>query len=203
MGSSPTPVTLKPSHPAAQRGLKTILLTTVLVLLPVAAAPQSSARRPLSQNADGPEGAGQAIELTMLARGRFPRPSMDYSVPPVMRYQLAKAYDAAIRALRREPGCRTLFRRLGADGEDVLARSRYYAAGESRYCQEGVPAFTNVGSTQIKLCRNFTELQASSATVLLLHEALHSSGLRESPGYPNALTTREINVVVSQGCSLQ
>ncbi|OFV80925.1 MAG: hypothetical protein A2Y78_13625 [Acidobacteria bacterium RBG_13_68_16] len=209
MGSGPTPVTLKPSHPAAQRGLKAVLMMTALVLLPVTAAPQSSPRgsgsdrQTLSQDANGPERAEQAIELTMLARERFPRPSMDGSVPPIMRYQLAKAYDTAIRVLRREPGCRTLFQRLGANGEDVLARSRYYAAGESRHCQEGVPAFTNVGSTQIKLCRSFGELQASSAAVLLLHEALHSSGLRESPGYPNALTAREINVVVSQGCSLQ
>jgi hypothetical protein len=128
---------------------------------------------------------------------------MDGSVPPIMRYKLATAYGTAIRVLRNEPSCRTLFQKLGADGEDVLARSLYSEAGDSSYCQEAVGAFTTVGSTQIKLCRSFGELQASSAAALLLHEALHSSGVRESPGYPNALTAREINVAVSQGCSLR
>jgi len=186
-----------------------VLIVAALVLLPATAAPQSSPgasgadSQTLSQDVNGPERAWQALELTMLARGRFPRPLMDYSLPPVMRHQLARAYGIAIRVLRKEPGCRTLFQRLGADGEDVLARSRYSPAGDSGYCQEAVAGFTTVGSMQIKLCRSFSDLQASSAAVLLLHEALHSSGLRESPGYPNALTAREINVVVSQGCSLQ
>jgi hypothetical protein len=183
--------------------LKAVLLTTALVLLTVPAAPQSPARQPLSQDANGPERAGQAVELTRLARERFPRPAMDASLPPLIKHQLASAYDTAIRVLRNEPSCRTLFRRLGANGEDVLARSLYSDAGDSAYCQEGVKAFTKVGSTQIRLCRGFGELQASSAAVLLLHEALHSSGLKESPAYPNALTAREINFAVSQGCNLR
>jgi hypothetical protein len=203
MGSGPTPVTQKPSHPAAQRWLKAVLLTTVLALHPLTAAPQSPARQPLSQDANGPERAGQAVELTVLARERFPRPAMDASLPPIIKYQLKIAYDTAIRVLRKEPSCRTLFQKLGADGEDVLARSLYLDAGDNDYCQEGVKAFTKVGSTLIKLCRSFGELPTSSAAVLLLHEALHSGGLRESPAYPNALTTREINLAVSQGCSLQ
>jgi hypothetical protein len=209
MGSGPTPVNLKRSHPAAQCGLKAVLLMTAIALLPATATPQStlrgsgSDRHMLSQDENGPERAGQAIEVTMLARQRFPRPSVVGSVPPTMRYQLANAYDTAIRVLRKEPSCRTLFQKLGADGEDVLARSRYSDAGDNGYCQEGVKAFTNVGSTQIKLCRSFGELPTSSAAVLLLHEALHSGGLRESPAYPNALTAREINLAVSQGCSLQ
>jgi len=202
-GNGSTPVTLKQSHWAARRGPTVLLIVTALVLLPATAAPQSSARRPFSQDANGPERAGQAVELTRLVRDRFPRPAIDASVPPTIKYQLANAYDTAIRVLRKEPPCRTLFQQLGADGEDVLARSQYSDAGDNGYCQQGIKAFTNVGSTQIKLCRSFGELQTSSAALLLLHEALHSSGLREGPGYPNALTAREINVVVSQGCNLQ
>lgn len=202
MGSGPTPVTLKPSHPAAQRGVKAVLLTTALMLHSVTAAPQSPARRPLSQDANGPERMELSIELNMLTRTRFPRPAMDASLPPIIKYQLGIAYDTAIRVLRKEPSCRTLFQRLGTDGEDVLARSWYSDAGDGGYCQEAVPAFTKVGSTHIKLCRSFGGLQVSAAAVLLLHEALHSGGLRESPAYPNALTSREINLAVSQGCNL-
>jgi len=205
MGTGSTSVSLKRSQMAAPRGptVALIVIATALVLLPATAAPQSSARRPLSQDANSPARANQDIEVTTLARNRFPQPSMDRSMPPIVRYQLANAYDTAIRALRTEPECRTLFKQLGADGEDVLARSQYSDAGNSGNCQEAVAAFTNLGSTQIKLCRSFGELQVSNAAALLLHEALHSSGLRESPGYPNALTAREINVAVSQGCKLR
>jgi hypothetical protein len=205
MGKASTSVSLKRSQMAAPRGptVVHIVVAAALVLLPATAAPQSSASRPLSQDANGPERAGPAVEFTVLARKRFPRPAMDASLQPIIKYQLANAFDTAIRALRTEPECRTLFKRLGSDGEDVLARSQYSDAGNSGYCEEAVAAFTNVGSMQIKLCRSFGELQASNAAALLLHEALHSSGLRESPVYPNAMTTREINVAVSQGCKLR
>ncbi len=193
----------------ASRGLKGFLMVTALVLVAGTAAPQplTSGGRPdkgpLSPDPNSSETPGQAVELTMLLREHSRRPFAAYSLSPAMRYQLGIANGIAISALRREPSCRTLFQRLGADGEAVLARSQYFDAENSHYCQEGVPAFTDLGSARIKLCGRFGTLQASSAALLLLHEALHSSGLRESPTYPNALTAREINVVVSQGCKLQ
>jgi hypothetical protein len=193
----------------APRGLKAVLTVTALVLFAATAAPQplTGGGRPdeaaFSRDPNGPERPAQAVELNMLLRERSRRPFADYSVSPTMRYQLGIAHAIAIRALRREAGCRTLFLDLGTDGEAILAHTWYSDAGNSRYCQQGVPAFTNVGSTRIKLCRSFGDLEASSAAVLLLHEALHSSGLRESPAYPNALTAKEITSVVSQGCKLQ
>lgn len=113
------------------------------------------------------------------------------------------AYDTAIGVLRREPTCRALFQRLGADGEAVLRRTQYHDGEESRNCEGDVRAFTSVGSPLIKVCHGFAELQASSAALLLLHEALHTSGLPESPGYPNAMSANEISAVVSVACKLQ
>lgn len=208
MSDGSTAVSRKPMR-RASRGLKASLIVTALLLVAGIAAPQPLTRvarpdkGPLSPDPNGSERPGQAVELAMLSRGHPLRPFAAYSLSPAMRYQLGIAHDIAISALRREPSCRNLFQRLGADGEAVLARSQYFDAENSPYCQEGVPAFTDVGSAQIKLCGRFGTLQASSAALLLLHEALHSSGLRESPTYPNALTAREINVVVSQGCYLR
>jgi hypothetical protein len=209
MTDGSTAVSQKPIRWAAYRGLKAILMVPVLVLFPATAATQSfpGGARPdiqaFSQDSNGPERPGQALELTMLSREHSRRPLADYSVSPVMRYQLNIAYTIAISVLRKEPGCRALFLPLGTNGEAVLASTQYYDAGNNHNCQEGVPAFTTVRSTKIKLFRSFSYLQPSSAAVLLLHEALHSSGLRESPAYPNALTAKEITSVVSQGCNLQ
>jgi hypothetical protein len=193
---------------ATRRRLRVLLMTAALVLVPAPATPQLSARgaeahkRALSPDANGASRPGEAIELTMLLRERRRRPFIDAGVPPLVRYRLSAAYRIALGRLRSRPACGSLFRQLGADGEAALARSRYHDAGETRYCGARVRAFTRVGSARIQLCRSFSDLNPSAAALLLIHEALHSSGLRESPAYANAMTADEINAAVSQACNL-
>jgi hypothetical protein len=208
MHSALTRCIRKPVQQPTRRRLTALLMTAAFVLVPATATPQLSAggpeahKRALSPDANGATRPGEAIELTMLLRERGRRPLIDAAVPPVVRYRLSAAYEIALGELRNRPACGSLFRQLGADGEAVLARSQYYDAGETGYCGERVRAFTRVGSTQIRLCRSFGDLQPWSAALLLIHEALHASGLRESPAYPNAMTADEINAAVSQACNL-
>ncbi len=190
-----------------RHGVVAVLLA--FTLFPSPAAPQSevvqrgSERRAMLREANGPGVPGRAPEFAMLAPEPFRRPSADYSVTPKEKYQLAIAFNIAIGVLRTEPACRALFQPLGCDGEAILARTVYSDGGSSFTCQTGVPAYTTVRSTTVKLCHNFAYLRPSGAAVLLLHEALHSSGLRESPGYANAPTANEISSAVREGCKLQ
>jgi hypothetical protein len=187
---------------------RALLMTAALVLVPATAIAQVSAggaeahKRALSPDANGASRPEEAIEFTLLLRERRRQPFIDAAVPPPIRYRLSTAYEIAVAQLRSRPACGSLFRQLGADGEAVLARSRYYDAGETGYCRERVRALTSVGSTRIRLCRSFGDLQPWAAALLLIHEALHASGLRESPAYANAMTADEINAAVSQACNL-
>ncbi len=199
---------LKPLRCHAHRVPAVPVVAAVLILWAATGGAQAGAvgqgpdRRGFTQDANGPQAPGPPFELAVLSRMRPPGPAMEQSVPPAMRYQLRVAYETALRALRREAGCRALFQRLGANGEAMLARSVYSCAGENRRCEERVAAFTTVGSTRIRLCHGFQALPIPSAAVLLLHEALHSAGLLESPPHANAMTAHEISTLVSQGCSL-
>ncbi len=160
-------------------------------------------RQRLAPDASEPATPDRELQLLMLNHSGRREPRLDQSLSPLLKYQLSGAYRTAVGVLRKEAACRALFEPFGRDGEAVLARSRFVDAGDGdRTCATGAPAFTTVGGTNIKLCRSFGYLSPSTAAALLLHEALHSSGLRESPAYPGAMTAGGITAVVRAGCKL-
>ena len=76
------------------------------------------------------------------------------------------------------------------------------SVGERReLCVGGVTAFTQVGSRVTRLCPSFGDLDREAAALLLIHEALHSAGMPESPSSAGALTPSEINRMVKRACS--
>ncbi len=160
-------------------------------------------RQRLSPDASEPATPDRELQLLMLNHRVRRGPQVGDSLPPALKYQLGNAYRTAIGVLHKKATCRALFEPFGRDGEAVLATSWYVDAGDgNRTCATGAPAFTTVGGTNVKLCRSFGYLSPSTAAALLLHEALHSSGLRESPGYPGAMTAAEITGAVREGCNL-
>jgi hypothetical protein len=142
------------------------------------------------------------VEFIALTREFSHQPHIMGFVPPKVKHRLTGAWDVALRRLKDEPGCRAIFARLGTTGEDALAGAVYRDAGEGGDCSGKVRALTCVGCPQIRLCRSFAELNVTGAAVIVLHEALHTAGMRESPALPDALTAWQINQVVTQNCRL-
>jgi len=121
-----------------------------------------------------------------------------------LRRDLAGAVELAVRKLREEAPCRRLFEELGADGEVALARTLYYAAPvdqEKGFCRRA-SATTMVGARQTWVCRSFRGLAPNRAAAIVLHEALHQSGMSERPLDRHALDSSEINRLVQKSCSL-
>lgn len=195
---------LRRAVPGLLLALSLLGFTTTPGMSQPAAVGGSPDRQRLAPDASEPARPDQELQLVMLNHGRRRGPQVDDSLPPVLKYQLGNAYHTAVKVLRKEAACRALFDPFGRDGETVLARTWYVDAGDgNRTCATGVPAFTTVGGTNIKLCRNFGHLKPATAAALLLHEALHSSGLQESPAYPDAMTAAGITAVVRKGCKLE
>lgn len=117
--------------------------------------------------------------------------------------KLLRAYSVALRKLERHSQCREMFSELGADGPSTLEASKFAGVAtqvDENLCGRSVSAFTSVGSPVISICDNFVRLSLERGALLLIHEALHSAGLRESPGYPDAMTSLEINAMVARSC---
>ncbi len=135
---------------------------------------------------------------------RTPRrsPLMDHSLQPDLRFTLNDAYQLALFAVRRQPSCEALFGRLGASGEDLLARTVYLGGGEVGACRASAPAFTCVGCQRTVLCPTFLRLTRPGSAAILIHEALHFAGLKERPAYPGSMSAREITTMVEVSCRL-
>lgn len=117
------------------------------------------------------------------------------------------AFRLAAERLGDSPRCAAMFSRLGADGLARLRENRYLPAagtGVERVCSRGVgaAAFTTVGNSRTVICPGFGRLDPKQAAVIVLHEALHSAGLPESPQTPGAMTSAEINDWVADRCGL-
>ena len=131
--------------------------------------------------------------------------SLRDNVPPPVVRQLLLGRRLAEERLRESAPCRTLFERLGSDGPSTLSRDRYGAGefdSERHRCPRGAAAITSVGSFEVRLCPAFGLLPATEAAVILIHEALHSAGMREKPPDPAALTPQAINTLVRTSCEL-
>jgi hypothetical protein len=135
-----------------------------------------------------------------------PRPTVGGNLAGPVHRQLRGAFRIAQERVRDVPTCSALFRRLGADGTELLKSIRFEGATVRTFaysCGRGpVAAFTKVGGRRIRLLPPFASLSLTDATVTVLHEALHCAGLSEKPADPNGLTPQEINLMVKVNCDL-
>ena len=103
----------------------------------------------------------------------------------------------------RKPSCRELFGELERDGVEALRYSNYVPVRrgvETRICEAGAVAYTEVGSSVTRLCPTFARLVDGRAAITLIHEALHYAGLGEKPFDPNGLTSDQITRRVARAC---
>lgn len=120
------------------------------------------------------------------------------------RRKLIASLETAQAALRREPGCRAMFRELGTDGISVLRSSAFI--GASLHDEHGVcrhaNAFSAVGARWTRLCRSFAFLSDVDGAVVVLHEALHHAGLGEWPSDLSGDRSIAISARVALRCRL-
>ncbi len=111
--------------------------------------------------------------------------------------------------------CMELFAPYGpsmSNGKWIINQFIQYRWGEGVQANGGVPcndgatsAWTlNAGSgyPYVFLCNQFKDLPLNEAAVILIHEALHVAGLKESPATPGKPTTHQIQNQVRQTCGL-
>jgi YD repeat-containing protein len=100
--------------------------------------------------------------------------------------------------------CAQLFGNLGGTGNDMINSTTYLDGQATQPCSDHPEwgAWTSVGGCQVYLCKAFVTTSASGAATLLIHEALHDSGMTENPPDPNALTSAQINALVQMSCDL-
>ena len=118
---------------------------------------------------------------------------------------LFTGHSLALERVREVPACGALFERFTTTGFEKMAHTFYVepsAAERREFCVGGVTAFTQVGSRVTRLCPRFGDLDREAAALLLIHEALHSAGMPESPSTAGALTPSEINRLVRTACGL-
>ena len=131
-------------------------------------------------------------------------PRFQSSIRSRVRHKLLAGSLLALHWIVRNPSCRELFEGLEAGGVQALRRSIYVAARpgiERSICDRDVVAFTEVGSSVTRLCPGFGRLPNRHAAVVLIHEALHSTGLREKPMDPEGLTSDQITRLVTRDCA--
>jgi hypothetical protein len=129
------------------------------------------------------------------------QPSMNSKI----RSKLTTAFDLAVARVEESPQCAALFDEIGTDGIDMLAATLYFpapAAKKTTTCRRS-EAYTYVGEAPTFLCDNFRSLTAEQAALVLIHEALHHSGLEESPWKPGAPSSAAINQAVRTACGFQ
>ena len=120
-----------------------------------------------------------------------------------VKAKLDRAFSISLDRVQTYPSCRALFARLGVDSAEILGSILYKrasSANEQMICRRATVAFTIVGRPATTLCRKFSGLADQKAAVLVLHEALHSSGLSERPHEPNGMSPADIDLMVAREC---
>jgi len=135
----------------------------------------------------------------------------DRTIEPAIRRGIATAsairlrsgFAIALRQVRELPECHALFESLKADPEKLLGETEYLPATsdlEKSYCNRRAVAMTSVGQPVTWLCQIFSGLTAHQAAIVVIHEALHVGGLPERPRTVDAMTSAEINALVTRSC---
>jgi len=126
-----------------------------------------------------------------------------------IRLAVRRAVEGAAARLAR-PGCQGLFAdftdedgqrlstTLAANGKsptEAFSVLRFFDDGAAPQCREGTTlAFTQTGSRLIRVCgRQFRDQYQQNRTtteIVVIHEFLHTLGLRENPPTSRAITER-------------
>lgn len=89
----------------------------------------------------------------------------------------------------------------GTNAASWLSNSLRYVNGFTNGSCASFPAWTLVNDTTVNVCTSFKNLAPSTGAVILIHEELHSLGLTEKPGYPNAaMDASQITQLVMAYC---
>ena len=130
-----------------------------------------------------------------------PRANSGLTTP--VRSKLTRAFRIAIELIVASDSCGQLFAELKSDGVRALQYSIYVPVKrglETRICEDGAVAYTEVGSSVTRLCPGFARLVDRRAAFTLVHEALHYAGMGEKPSDPDGLTTDQITRLVIRAC---
>ena len=136
-------------------------------------------------------------------KNRAPEPAIRRGVPTAAAVRLRSGFAIALRQARELPECHALFESLNSDPDRLLGETEYVPATselEKSYCNHRAVAMTNVGQPVTWLCQMFSGLTVHQAAIVVIHEALHVGGLPESPHTPSAMTSQEINSLVTKSC---
>jgi len=126
---------------------------------------------------------------------------MPLSPQRAMMVNMAKS--TAKTQLQAKQTCRDLFKDLTLkDGVQVIDSTTYRAHDNHQRCQEGAAMFTSVGSLIVYVCQAFESQSSDLRAALVIHEAMHSAGQKESPQYPGYPTSSQLTTMVRQACGL-
>ena len=123
-----------------------------------------------------------------------------------LRSSVEAGYEIATRRVQDVGSCSDLFAELGVDGRETLASALYWPVFSHRDAKELCGgrnlAFTVVGSPMTFICSDFERLSDQDAAKIIIHEALHTAGLKERPQYRGhgVMTSREITAMVAKNC---
>lgn len=119
-----------------------------------------------------------------------------------MTVTLRAAHKLASQRVAERSTCGALFGFGDEPGEQILRNMRF-GVEEGEACSRGIAATTTVGGSLTRLCRPWLpRLDRHELAALLIHEALHQAGLSEWPHDPDAMTSQQINRLVSKECGL-
>ncbi|HNX51905.1 MAG TPA: hypothetical protein PKL08_17180 [Thermoanaerobaculaceae bacterium] len=132
------------------------------------------------------------------------RPQATTSLAPREYRAVTRSFALALGRVESSPRCAALFSKLGRSGSATLRESFYLRADVDSHpqCTSGVAAFTQIGGHRCWLCPHFGSLSTNAGAMILIHEALHGAGLRESTVAPGAASPQEINRMVRLACEL-
>jgi hypothetical protein len=121
------------------------------------------------------------------------------------RWAFNAAFKSALLRVLEQDSCGDLFSGLELNGLEALIGTRYELVSSKTdrlLCKGGVSAITGIGSYRTRLCYHFKVLHQNDKISILIHEALHTAGLREFPFSPDAPTSTEITRIVKSECAL-
>lgn len=132
-------------------------------------------------------------------------PMGDGSPTPAQRFKLDLGKAKALEELQANPNCASLPQDMGlgewVDLVDQINRTTYRNWDSHERCGGGAGAFTTPNWNYVYLCNKFGDVTVKRAAEIIIHEALHSSGLSENPPNPNAPSSAEIDAQVQQHCT--
>jgi hypothetical protein len=147
----------------------------------------------------------EAVTAGVAATGGRAVPNLRPGLLPKVHDRLLTSFGLAVGRVRERAECGGLFASLGAAGTEALRRTFYYPAPPEvvrTRCARGVLAATVPGSVVTWVCPAFGALSTPRGALVLIHEALHLSGLPERPQTPGAMSSAEINDMVHDACRL-